>query len=917
MKSPACHPRSASALVITLLVITVLSIIVVAFMTSMRIERLTARSEMGIQQAALAAEAGLAEAQRKIADATGNDTFAVVMRPKPSGSGTDAMQYYFLINAARVSATTTSYTLEPLFSGTQTWTLTQGHLEVQASGTSGAAVPDRDLFPAAIAISGSKAANRPVKGIDTGWVYRTGPEIEQPFRYCYWVEDLGGKLDLEVVGNRANGTKHARITGTEQGVYDREYPPSEIALFTLFDPTATKDSGTTPAASITGTRGLAVTPETVAALAGSGFVSRVPNIRRAVATGLRYEAEEPETIPAGYGYVDEGRPKHNINVILTSGLTPHEKVEAIGRIVDENLPLFSGTGRRGGLIASKHDYVGTIAAGIVDYADANAASTSGKRSGVAGGYRGLDSFPFVSEIYNQYERLTANGATNKLDVKCVTMVEFWNPTTKPAIGQVRIVNKNRFGVVFNGNKLFGDEGPWEFNLSMEPNEYTCIIAGTAQYSFTSPFPVNSNQFVSPNINSSYEVSWRENSSQPWVLVDMARGGINRKLGVLNFGSREMKTAGSLPGHAYEQAGGGEYFNNLGDPRLAWYAEGSALGQAANDYNSRSSWWGRNDRSFIPTSRVFHATLPSIWPDEGHETQRGGRVEKNSDTPFDVRPELRPATEPAKAPWHISNSGTLARITELGNIWDPAQWAGRWTSVDTSTETARRLINGEDTRMTPDSRAGGGMSLRIGRWELTEMNNPGTRAYQLLDMFTTQKMRSPRGRINLNTADRDALRALGASLFLTRYSALAPQSDIPMPFVTEQADLFADAVIALRSQTPLLSTAPLSNLRVSGSASIGIFGQRAAWKTGAPTAWNDRAAEEFFDRILDHTTVRSRNFRVHVCGQSLMEQPPKSGQYKTVASATRTFQIALIPVRDAGGRITSVRSEVIRISESNE
>lgn len=56
-------PTRGSSLVTTLLVITVLTIIVVAFLQSMSIERMTAKSYSNIEQARLAAEAGVAEAE--------------------------------------------------------------------------------------------------------------------------------------------------------------------------------------------------------------------------------------------------------------------------------------------------------------------------------------------------------------------------------------------------------------------------------------------------------------------------------------------------------------------------------------------------------------------------------------------------------------------------------------------------------------------------------------------------------------------------------------------------------------------------------------------------------------------------------------------------------------------------------------
>jgi type II secretory pathway component PulK len=68
------QPQSAaSSLITTLLVIVILSTIVVAFMQSMSIDRLTARSAKNILQAELAARAGLDSAIAQILAAIGTN----------------------------------------------------------------------------------------------------------------------------------------------------------------------------------------------------------------------------------------------------------------------------------------------------------------------------------------------------------------------------------------------------------------------------------------------------------------------------------------------------------------------------------------------------------------------------------------------------------------------------------------------------------------------------------------------------------------------------------------------------------------------------------------------------------------------------------------------------------------------------
>jgi type II secretory pathway component PulK len=63
----------AASLITTLLVVVILSTIVVAFMQSMSIDRLTAKSARNILQAELAARAGLSSAVAQILTAVGTN----------------------------------------------------------------------------------------------------------------------------------------------------------------------------------------------------------------------------------------------------------------------------------------------------------------------------------------------------------------------------------------------------------------------------------------------------------------------------------------------------------------------------------------------------------------------------------------------------------------------------------------------------------------------------------------------------------------------------------------------------------------------------------------------------------------------------------------------------------------------------
>jgi hypothetical protein len=250
------------------------------------------------------------------------------------------------------------------------------------------------------------------------------------------------------------------------------------------------------------------------------------------------------------------------------------------------------------------------------------------------------------------------------------------------------------------------------------------------------------------------------------------------------------------------------------------------------------------------------------------------------------------TEETKAPTTISNAGLFSTVAEIGNIYDPGQWNvatnsnNRWTDITSVSQSSGKY--------------GGGYQLRVGRPEFTLFDKPGTRAWQLLDLFTTTTRVNSSGLVNINTASLDALRVLGAGVLLNRDAAIQPpslQDNLYPPAISKQADQFADAVIAAR---PFLSTAQLSSLKLAGT-STPLFGNPAAWSASTqtmPTEWDDSGRKEYFTKVFPLAAVRSRNFRVFITGQAL----DKSG--KILSTMHKVFQIYLKPTRDTTGNITS-------------
>ena len=164
---------------------------------------------------------------------------------------------------------------------------------------------------------------------------------------------------------------------------------------------------------------------------------------------------------------------------------------------------------------------------------------------------------------------------------------------------------------------------------------------------------------------------------------------------------------------------------------------------------------------------------------------------------------------------LRTRGILTSITELGNVWDPAQ-------LSYSVTNPGGPLPDIPSSATSNSRGAGGHTLAIGRPEFSKFDQNGMRAWQLLDVFSGKTANTnfinTAGLVNINTASRDVLRSLAAGILQNSDPAIQPPSLLnnlypprrPPP-ASSQADKFADAVINSR---PLLSTAALSAIRDS-------------------------------------------------------------------------------------------------------
>lgn len=930
------------ALIVTLIMVVLAAVIVIALMSSASLERGTAKSVDDRYQAEIAAQNGLEAAKKALiasptatAPVTADDTFLVVRIDAPAVPVNPAppvttASYYYL---AKAQAGTNKIDYYPLFAGGTPTTAQAINLAAGAPqpavtrptpppnpnpGSAGTAAVDTDSGKTKI-VKAYPPVSSWLGAPSTQWIEMHDPNdtsTAAPYtlpyqRYTFWIEDLAGYLDASQVGNENGaGGKHQRANGVS---------PNEVALFTIFDQAQPADSGTTLAKNLIDNRALLFTVPTLQQVAASpaptpaGQIDATqPNL--AARLGIDSGGEQA-LVPFGYGYPNEGQPKTNLNPLITA-----KDVTSIANAITTALPNFRN--RAGGLPEATFDYAKNLAANIIDYADANNAPTTDGST-----YRGVGAFPFLVEAFdlNNWVAVTG-GAPNDyfVTIEVTTYIQLWNPHNIPVNGSLTVHYENVDNLNVNGNLVNYTPPPdyVDTAFSMNPNEYRVIklpkpsSGGTFQpqsYSFdwgptppatAGPTPSQSNIPMSlPNGTTANTLSLKWNGK----LADRTYKNVTRSFDPTGMRYNATKAFGKSvwKGNAappiYPTTG------TPGDPRISYYL---AQAWTSGNYDTNSSWGGR---LWLPGVSPVVQIQPSTWPDGGHDSTLGFNP-TNATTPDVAVTKVTPAYSaagPDAQKWvsRLSTKGSLDTLVELGNVFDPSQWSYPIPTVNPTTSLPDIPSTAATPNPTPGA-GGGGYTLCIGRPEFSKFDSNGQRAWQLLDIFALGARVVTTGLVNLNTAASEALRAVATSIILNRDAAIVPSGTLYPPKTANaarEADLFAQAVVNSR---PLLS---LGQLQTITNTNGPFFGNPNQWKgetasstsSAQPTEWNDSGREELFSKILSLTTVRSRNFRVFVTGQSL----DKNGN--VLSTVNKVFQVFLDPTNrnTTTGAFTTQRTEV--------
>jgi hypothetical protein len=909
MKNRPPSSECGVALVTTVIVVAVLAVVAVAFMQSTSTDRLSSRSVSNHFRAQLAADSGVALACSLMASKMNNDHFAVVANSNNQlfvGTGQD-----------QPSGT---YSYMPLLSSFASAD------DLPPSSVVTVGVPSVSVAGETFTTNFSMPGGLVVTSPSISWVYLKADAADPQrtnARVAFWVEDLGGKLDLSVVGSDS-ANEVLRPTGTN---------PAEIALWSIFNSKVPSDAANASAREIVSRRSSISTPATAALVSPDAS-----KLLGDLAVRLGHDTNEVELVPYGFGYADEGKPKINLNSYVSSS----GNVSFLASAISQNLPNFAAT--RSGA-RNPVDYLNNIAANIIDYADTGSDPTVDDKDNPS--YLGIENLPWPNEMFDLLRFIDVTDA-GVIRVELEDWIEVWNMGNEPSEPTTITVNNNydmaihftnasadpKVGFVGNlkdAKFVAGAIGPREFNIpELQPNEYRVIPSSSAPpirlLEWQSPLATTSATvkdgwvIYSPDDAETTNMSFKTYIGE--TMVQQSKDGRwPRHIARTTDGLKRMPlTPNRLIfcnpiGFATQEkpmSASSKPSMSGGDPRAQIFLSGplrpanynSAVAKGGYASPGGRNWEQRNIGQF-PSSEVNAA---KYWPDSGHasDADRGDLPVDYTEDPNASRFKKDPLTN--NFVMRRNDAGLFTNIVELGNVYDPMQWAdsggsaisdqpGLWTNL---TKAA-----------SPDARFGGRNTLRVGRWEFSRFTNTGTRASQLLDVFAAGLAEDPvvrnriPGRININTASDNVLRALAAGVSLTSDRAIQMvNEDRVLP--VKAIDAFVEAVKKQRDRKPFFSTSELALLARSedewpGSA---VFGNP---ELAQVIGWNDGASEEWFSKVYPLAAVRSRNFLIFAVGQAL-----EPGTGKVVSTARSAFQVYMEPLRDpASGLVTNCLPRIVQ------
>jgi len=460
--------RSAagSALISTLLVIVVLSIIVVAFLQSMSTERQTARSYMNKHSAELAAEAAYSAGVNKLRTLIQSYPDSVtVWEPNMSSNAAcptpGTALYFFKSDAIKIApgANLPSMFFLPLVSGASEVNVPAGGDNAVASSnyktsalqalTSENSININSdasrwigIFPTnSPSLAANKNSDIYVPWVDLKIKNPQGKDVPVA-RYAYWIEDESFRLNINVLGAQSRGA-------STQGDKTSQIPLQGLSDNMQTPPSGWPNSFFTTRSSIPGSNNRFLTPSEV-------YYSTSTSVDDLSGESLDFLT----TIhSAGSLLSRSGAHRQLINRLVTNTTTQatiEDEVKSIKDAIVDQAPEFgqrfffnasTNLDNPGASTTEKDTYLTKLAANIRDYIDPDSQPTIIYQSGVtppagmpqtAGGIpgstndfiaMGKEAIPRLMEVLMRAWQ-TDMGSGKNYEVHLSYYFKFWNPYTK-------------------------------------------------------------------------------------------------------------------------------------------------------------------------------------------------------------------------------------------------------------------------------------------------------------------------------------------------------------------------------------------------------------------------------------------------------------------------------------------------------
>ena len=847
--------RKASSLVVTLLVIVVLSTIIVAFMQSMAIERLTARSLKNIVQAELAAQAGYEAAVRQIEFALGTNSSFV------TGQTNYAVGYGPVLLIGRTNLTNTAQ-LMPLVSSTVSltnfatpaWSAQLANILTALTNSNSTDVNTRHQY-----IQRTSNTNY----YRASWVPLTNSFGETNARYAYIVLDEHARVNPLLHNGRGTATN---ATNWFSG-------PQDVALTNSAAPILSPQEAT----NLVNMSNQVWTPETF----GHAFSARTnyENVKHLLTftTNATYDV-----IPG------TDRPKYNINVMATNpgfyepGST--NAAETMGRIIMTNLPQFYSREpslRTNLSAADQYRYLYRLAANIVDYIDEDSVPTL-----VNGGEpAGKDLLPLVTAIAQRFVRTAISTETNPASttIESQCFVQVWNPYTFPISmtgATVRFVLENQMLLRF-GTGLVQPFDDYDHSINItttiQPNEFVVLEFPSVTQTWTSPGPIATFPDNTPTIGnytgtgSSPNASSRDTADNvTWptfrfyvngVLVDMQRRppvGPGTATGGLSMNRGKKFDSSSIRYSCYFLPTEPNSFplRSVGDPRANFLTTYDWVYVGETSYGANTRWKGRQ-----MDTRPRYQKFVEHWINRDYvraNPSMGAAPGNINTTPAQVASAYNAAADGPAAIAFLRN-GPMQAIGELGNVFDPIQADDNLAAPNGGTPSSPYI-------------SAGGRTLRIGQPEFTvtgtnNWNTNGRRAIELLDVFTVNWTNSTSGgwpvgigKINPNTAPPEVLSAILSSI------TIRSDTGISTAVLTNVGTIASNIVL----NRPYEKLSDLHRVLTNFSTATNYHPAFGSSVGGGTTnlAALDRVREEAFAKFAENLAIQSRTYRIFVLGETL-------------------------------------------------